>query len=165
MRGGFVVSTTKMNELFCELDWLKAECLKRFPKIDSLYISTRNTKVLWEFYKKEPVLEHAKGWSYHYPTMPDGFLMFTGDFRGTIVLELHLNSDGKIVCKHCTSLDVYPQKDLIQLLDKYVVTCQSRAKERQLERCAVYKEELMAATWHPDRVMRWMEAGLDVEDM
>jgi hypothetical protein len=27
------------------------------------------------------------------------------------------------------------------------------------DRCAVYKEELMAAAWHPRRVERWLEAG------
>lgn len=154
-----------MNELFCELDWLKAECLRRFPKIDTLYISTRTTRVMWEFYKKKPALENARGWSYHYPTMPDAFMMFTGDFRGTISLELYLGRDGSIECRYCTDLGVYSKKDLVRLLDDYVESCQSKAKERQMERCAVYKEELIQTTWHPDRVIRWMEAGLDVENM
>lgn len=35
----------------------------------------------------------------------------------------------------------------------------------QIERrCAVYKEELMAAAWAPARVERWLEAGANLED-
>lgn len=33
------------------------------------------------------------------------------------------------------------------------------------QRVQVYKEELMAIAWHPKRVERWLEAGLDVDDM
>jgi len=27
------------------------------------------------------------------------------------------------------------------------------------------KEELMQKAWHPDRVARWLEAGMDLEDL
>lgn len=39
------------------------------------------------------------------------------------------------------------------------------SKRRQLERCALLKEELMMAAWHPRRVERWLDAGIEVEDM
>jgi hypothetical protein len=34
-----------------------------------------------------------------------------------------------------------------------------------VDRMNIYKEELMAIAWHPRRVERWLEFGLDVEDM
>ncbi len=34
-----------------------------------------------------------------------------------------------------------------------------------IERCLAYKEDLMAAAWAPERVLRWLEAGIEVEDM
>ena len=47
-----------------------------------------------------------------------------------------------------------------------------RLKERALAvrtemkaRCDTFKEELMMNRWHPDRVMKFVEAGIDVEDM
>jgi hypothetical protein len=36
---------------------------------------------------------------------------------------------------------------------------------RVVERCLCVKEELMMRAWHPDRVLRLLEAGIDVEDM
>lgn len=36
---------------------------------------------------------------------------------------------------------------------------------RQKERLAILREELMMATWHPNRVSKWLEAGEDVLDM
>ncbi len=36
---------------------------------------------------------------------------------------------------------------------------------RVVERCLCVKEELMMRAWHPDRVMRLLEAGIDMEDM
>jgi hypothetical protein len=39
------------------------------------------------------------------------------------------------------------------------------SKARTLRRTAAIKEELMAAAWHPDRVMRALEAGIEPEDM
>ncbi len=34
-----------------------------------------------------------------------------------------------------------------------------------IERCLVFKEDLMAAAWAPERVLRWLEAGIEMEDM
>lgn len=33
------------------------------------------------------------------------------------------------------------------------------------ERTGLIKEELIAATWHPDRVERWLTAGVAIDDM
>jgi hypothetical protein len=32
-------------------------------------------------------------------------------------------------------------------------------------RCGLFKEELIAAAWHPTRVAKWVNAGLDVEEL
>ena len=36
---------------------------------------------------------------------------------------------------------------------------------RPIQRCLACKEEIMMRAWHPDRVMRLLEAGIEVEDM
>jgi hypothetical protein len=33
------------------------------------------------------------------------------------------------------------------------------------KRCRVYKEELMMVTWHPLRLQKWIDLGLDIDDM
>ena len=37
-------------------------------------------------------------------------------------------------------------------------------KRRAKERIEIIKEELIAKAWHPSRVERWLEAGMDIED-
>jgi len=37
-------------------------------------------------------------------------------------------------------------------------------KQRARERMSKIKEELIAKAWHPDRVQRWLDAGMDVEE-
>ena len=37
-------------------------------------------------------------------------------------------------------------------------------KRRAKARSAIIKEELVAKAWHPSRVERWLEAGIDIED-
>jgi len=39
------------------------------------------------------------------------------------------------------------------------------SKERCLERCAIYKEQIMMKAWHPSRVEKLLEMGYDIEDM
>ncbi len=39
------------------------------------------------------------------------------------------------------------------------------AQARVVARTALFKEELIAAAWAPIRVQRWLEAGLEVEDL
>lgn len=36
-------------------------------------------------------------------------------------------------------------------------------KKRNQERCFAVKEELMAAAWHPNRIERWLDAGVELE--
>lgn len=36
---------------------------------------------------------------------------------------------------------------------------------RPIQRCLACKEEIMMRAWHPDRVLRLLEAGIDVEEM
>jgi len=37
-------------------------------------------------------------------------------------------------------------------------------KRRAKERSALIKEELVAKAWHPSRVEKWLEAGMDIDD-
>jgi hypothetical protein len=33
------------------------------------------------------------------------------------------------------------------------------------ERCGVFKEELIQRAMHPSRIQRWLEMGLEIEDL
>jgi len=35
---------------------------------------------------------------------------------------------------------------------------------RSWERTSQFKEELVMRAWHPDRVQKWLDAGMDIED-
>ena len=37
-------------------------------------------------------------------------------------------------------------------------------KKRVNERIEIIKEELVAKAWHPSRVEKWLECGMDIED-
>ena len=37
-------------------------------------------------------------------------------------------------------------------------------KRRAKERISIIKEELIAKAWHPDRVQKWLDAGMDIDD-
>ena len=39
------------------------------------------------------------------------------------------------------------------------------SKERCIERCKEYKEQIMMKAWHPSRVERLLEMGYEMEDM
>jgi hypothetical protein len=39
------------------------------------------------------------------------------------------------------------------------------SKERCMERCAQYKEQIMMKAWHPSRVEKLLEMGYNIEDM
>jgi hypothetical protein len=42
---------------------------------------------------------------------------------------------------------------------------EAESRERIVQRCALYFEELAKKVWHPSRVERLMLAGVDMEDM
>ena len=37
-------------------------------------------------------------------------------------------------------------------------------KRRAKERTSIIKEELVSKSWHPDRVQKWLDAGMDIDD-
>ena len=37
-------------------------------------------------------------------------------------------------------------------------------KRRAKERTSIIKEELIAKAWHPDRVQKWLDSGMDIDD-
>jgi hypothetical protein len=45
------------------------------------------------------------------------------------------------------------------VLSKFKGVALARKQRRAQRRCAMLKEELMAAAWHPRRVWAWIEAG------
>ena len=53
--------------------------------------------------------------------------------------------------------------EIIQQLND--VWMEPQRKERCMERCAQYKEEIMMKAWRPSRVEKLLEMGYDVEDM
>jgi hypothetical protein len=42
---------------------------------------------------------------------------------------------------------------------------EKESKDRIVQRCALYFEELTEVAWHPSRVEKWMLAGVDMENM
>ena len=68
--------------------------------------------------------------------------------------------------KEPKSYDVWDDDHTTALLDKTFGIARTRAIQKIRERCSMYKEELMMAAWHPDRIERLIEQhGLDVIDM
>jgi hypothetical protein len=53
--------------------------------------------------------------------------------------------------------------DIVQQMND--VWMEPLRKERCMERCAIYKEEIMMTVWHPKRVEKLLEMGYDIEDM
>jgi hypothetical protein len=49
------------------------------------------------------------------------------------------------------------QAVLDTLNERYGLDYRARAKAQ----CSIFKEELMQHCWHPDRVARWAEQGVD----
>ena len=50
-------------------------------------------------------------------------------------------------------------------MKRYHAFQELKSKERIIHRCSLYFEELMMKAWHPDRVEKWMLAGVDMEEM
>jgi hypothetical protein len=53
--------------------------------------------------------------------------------------------------------------EIVQQLNDVLMEPQRR--DRCMERCAIYKEEIMMTVWHPKRVEKLLEMGYDIEDM
>ncbi len=66
------------------------------------------------------------------------------------------------------SQDLYPHNiPVYRLITDWGEYVRNRfhAAERMKEFWKESKEELVAAAWHPERVAKWLEAGIDVEAM
>jgi hypothetical protein len=71
------------------------------------------------------------------------------------------------------ALDVWNDGELYhfafqQFVDSIVSEVRRRHKNSYAaiqKRCAQYKEELIAAAWHPTRVARWLEAGAELDTL
>jgi hypothetical protein len=53
--------------------------------------------------------------------------------------------------------------EIVQQLND--VWMEPQRRDRCMERCAIYKEEIMMRVWHPSRVEKLLKMGYDIEDM
>jgi hypothetical protein len=62
---------------------------------------------------------------------------------------------------------MYP--DLVGAVNYMIVRAAAfvnqESKKRCMERCALYKEEIMMTVWHPTRVEKLIEMGIDLESV
>jgi hypothetical protein len=52
-----------------------------------------------------------------------------------------------------------------QMVRNAAVLTNRQSKRRCVERCKIYKEEIMMTVWHPRRVNPLIEMGIDLEDV
>lgn len=57
------------------------------------------------------------------------------------------------------------QADYIKAIETDLMAVPKRVRQKVAETTATFKEELMMVCWHPDRVMKYIELGIDPEDM
>jgi hypothetical protein len=57
----------------------------------------------------------------------------------------------------------------VQMINKDIkaitIDMNQESRERVLQRCKIYKEEIMMKVWHPSRVEKLLKMGYDIEDM
>jgi hypothetical protein len=67
------------------------------------------------------------------------------------------------------SYNLLPENEENESMHDYIARvkaiAETESKERIVQRCALYFEELAKKVWHPQRVERLMLAGVDMEDM
>jgi hypothetical protein len=51
------------------------------------------------------------------------------------------------------------------VLRQSMLKMNQESKQRCVTRCAAYKEEIMMTVWHPRRVEKLIEMGIDLEDV
>jgi hypothetical protein len=63
----------------------------------------------------------------------------------------------------------FPHRKADETIPDYVARinaiAEAASKDRIVQRCALYFQEMMEVAWHPSRVEQWMLAGVDMEDM
>jgi hypothetical protein len=52
-----------------------------------------------------------------------------------------------------------------RMVEKEAAFTNRQSKRRCTERCSLYKEEIMMTVWHPRRVEKLIEMGIDLEDV
>jgi hypothetical protein len=60
---------------------------------------------------------------------------------------------------HCAYEEFY------RAIPKAILRRHAALRQRMERRCKIFKEELIAAAWHPARVSAWLDAGLELEDL
>jgi hypothetical protein len=59
--------------------------------------------------------------------------------------------------------DIYDLANPINPIAKFLKKFHKRVAKGVYDRCAIYKEELMAAAWAPRRIQRWLDMGYDLD--
>ena len=98
-----------------------------------------NPNITWEIIKQNP----DKDWNYYYLSMNPNI---TWD-----IIKANTDKDWNYSLLFQNPMDKY-------LFPLCIM------KRRAKERSALIKEELVANAWHPDRVQKWLDAGIDIED-
>ena len=78
------------------------------------------------------------------------------------------NTLTELFCSDNHFPDTYEDESIPDYMIRYHAFQESQelqSKERIIHRCSLYFEQLMMKVWHPDRVEKWMLAGIDMEDM
>ena len=116
------------------------EIVKANPDKDwNYYLLSGNPNITWEIVKANP----EKPWNYCYLSANPNItweIVKANPEKPWNYLYLSLNSMGKYDLPFCIM------------------------KRKAKERIEKIKEELIAKAWHPSRVERWLEAGIDIED-
>ena len=99
-------------------------------------------------------------------TLPSGLTLLYCYYNQLIRLPETLPAG--LTTLYCHSNN-FPDKEYNESIPDYVARVkaitEAASKERIVQRCALYFEELAKKMWHPRRVERLMLAGVDMEDM
>jgi len=68
-------------------------------------------------------------------------------------------------CSNNNFPDMEDDESIPDYVARINTIAEAASKERIIQRCALYFEELAQKVWHPSRVERQMLAGVDMEDM
>jgi hypothetical protein len=115
-----------------------------------------------------PIAQVSFHWIYDYKYCGRIVILFESVLRPIgEVAYAYVDGSGDIH-HHRLARKLRPQHDpvyaQIEHWGAYVRDCFHSA-ERMKEFWQKAKEELVAAAWHPDRVGKWIEAGVDIEAM
>lgn len=126
--------------------------IARYP--DELYVSIYQKNLIGMIFSI-PALRTPETLDYIEPTDLATSLKRVAQLRAEMENQLNRIFEGEL----------YPAAfmDVIRETEEEVRRRYKAIFTKAKQRCACYKEELIAAAWAPARVERWVEAGIDIE--